>query len=503
MTLESARKAPLDDVNAWLADNEFKMIATRYPVPHVGAVVMGRVKRLHLRHGLIEMNPIDVSARLEGDMDGDEVQVEKLAPEHEAIMDDYISKLNVKGINLKNYLPKDANKKIFSNKAQRDEIIRALAFGGDAIAKVANMMNVYGQVRTIVDSINTSSIEGFGDTKSIRIRGLDESIYFEPEGKAIPYREYLRRYIQAALDNAGLREGLAATKADMAFKSQQARLENIQARGQQQNLGQSGKSAQKAIAALLSSYGQGQIAMADSITRAESKYMLDRRQVAETLSHKDKLTNLNYRQINNTLLNSIKDAEGAKRGIGLKFDQLKERTEFGREQIQQSIISATEQDAANRNRITMDKYQQDIQASKLITSRPTPQPAESLPLQIPDTNYIDPQKPTPPPKPVLGANTVPQQGMLSKVGQVMDIAAAGVGIAQSDIQLKENITLIGKSGKGLPIYEFNYKGDRNQRYQGVMAQDLLTTDYANSVITGSDGFYRVDYSQLDVAFKKV
>ena len=309
--------------------------------------------------------------------------------------------------------------------------------------------------------------------------------------------------VQAGLDSAGLREGLAATKAEMAFRSQQARLENIQARGQQQNLGQSGRSAQKAISSLLASYGQGQAAMADSISKSESKYLLDKKRVSETLSHKDKLTNLNYRQINNTLLNSIKDAEGAKRGIGLKFDQLKERTEFGREQIQQSIISATEQDAANRNRITMDKYQQDIQASKLITSRPTPQPAESLPLQIPDTNYIDPQKPTPPPKPVLGANTVPQQGMLSKVGQVMDIAAAGVGIAQSDIQLKENITLIGKSGKGLPIYEFNYKGDRNQRYQGVMAQDLLTTDYANSVITGSDGFYRVDYRDLDVTFKKI
>ena len=103
---------------------------------------------------------------------------------------------------------------------------------------------------------------------------------------------------------------------------------------------------------------------------------------------------------------------------------------------------------------------------------------------------------------MLGANTVPQQGVLSKVGQVMSIAAPFIPPA-SDIQLKENITLIGKSGKGLPIYEFNYKGDRNQRYQGVMAQDLLTTDYANSVITGSDGFYRVDYRDLDVTFKKV
>ena len=63
--------------------------------------------------------------------------------------------------------------------------------------------------------------------------------------------------------------------------------------------------------------------------------------------------------------------------------------------------------------------------------------------------------------------------------------------------------IIGKSGTGLPIYTFNYKGDKNQRYQGVMAQDLLTTDYAKSVSTRSDGFYQVDYSQLDVTFKKV
>ena len=230
---------------------------------------------------------------------------------------------------------------------------------------------------------------------------------------------------QAALDASGLREGLAATKADMAFKSQQSRIENIQARGQQQNLGQSGRSAQKAISSLLASYGQGQTAMADSISRAESKYMLDKRRVSETLSHKDKLSNLNYRQINNTLLNSVQDAKSAEQGIGLKFKQLKERTEFGREQIQQSIISAGEQDAADRTRITMDKYQQDIQAANLLTSRPTPQPAESLPLQIPDTNYIDPQKPTPPPKPVEGANTVPQQGLLSKANQVMSLVPGG------------------------------------------------------------------------------
>ena len=61
----------------------------------------------------------------------------------------------------------------------------------------------------------------------------------------------------------------------------------------------------------------------------------------------------------------------------------------------------------------------------------------------------------------------------------------------------------GTSPNGLAIYEFNYKDEPDQRYQGVMAQDLLNTEYANAVTTGDNGFYRVNYDLLDVVFKKV
>ena len=104
---------------------------------------------------------------------------------------------------------------------------------------------------------------------------------------------------------------------------------------------------------------------------------------------------LKLSEIANSLKHTVEQAQHSQEGIGLKFSQLGRRTEFGREQIQQSIISAGEQDAADRNRITMDKYQQDLQAAQLMTSVPTVQPAESLPLQIPETVFTDPQKPTP------------------------------------------------------------------------------------------------------------
>jgi hypothetical protein len=68
----------------------------------------------------------------------------------------------------------------------------------------------------------------------------------------------------------------------------------------------------------------------------------------------------------------------------------------------------------------------------------------------------------------------------------------------SDARLKENINLIGKSPSGLNVYTFKYKGNDNGIYQGVMAQEV-----PHASILGDDGFYKVDYSKLDVEFKKV
>ena len=70
--------------------------------------------------------------------------------------------------------------------------------------------------------------------------------------------------------------------------------------------------------------------------------------------------------------------------------------------------------------------------------------------------------------------------------------------SQSDIRLKEDINLIGKSPSGINIYTFKYKGNDNGIYKGVMAQEV---PYASML--DKDGFYKVDYSKLDVKFEKV
>ena len=83
----------------------------------------------------------------------------------------------------------------------------------------------------------------------------------------------------------------------------------------------------------------------------------------------------------------------------------------------------------------------------------------------------------------------------SMFGQV-----AGAGLAaysMSDIRMKEDIKLVGKSPMGINIYNFKYLDD-DKTYQGVMAHQVPQASEVNA-----DGYLMVDYNKLDVDFKEV
>ena len=69
----------------------------------------------------------------------------------------------------------------------------------------------------------------------------------------------------------------------------------------------------------------------------------------------------------------------------------------------------------------------------------------------------------------------------------------------SDIRLKENIKYIGQTN-GLNIYEYNYIWSKD-KYRGVMAQELLDVK-PEAVSVSMNGYYLVDYSQLDVNLER-
>ena len=67
----------------------------------------------------------------------------------------------------------------------------------------------------------------------------------------------------------------------------------------------------------------------------------------------------------------------------------------------------------------------------------------------------------------------------------------------SDVRLKEDIQLIGKSQSGINVYNFKYKGS-DQVYQGVMAHEV-----PHAAFIHDSGYLMVDYSKVDVEFKGV
>jgi hypothetical protein len=72
-------------------------------------------------------------------------------------------------------------------------------------------------------------------------------------------------------------------------------------------------------------------------------------------------------------------------------------------------------------------------------------------------------------------------------------------VAISDRRMKRDIRHVATLSDGIRLYSFRYLWSETA-YVGVMAQDLLEDSrWRHAVLTGDDGFYLVDYDQLDLA----
>jgi hypothetical protein len=93
----------------------------------------------------------------------------------------------------------------------------------------------------------------------------------------------------------------------------------------------------------------------------------------------------------------------------------------------------------------------------------------------------------------VGANLATNIGSIA--GKVSTFFSSGGFF--SDSRLKEDVRFIGKSPSGINIYSFKYKQSAGT-YEGVMAQEV---PWAREMT--DTGFYIVDYSKVDVEFRRV
>lgn len=91
----------------------------------------------------------------------------------------------------------------------------------------------------------------------------------------------------------------------------------------------------------------------------------------------------------------------------------------------------------------------------------------------------------------LAAWQANQANVGSNIGGVL----GGLGglFALSDRRAKKDISKVGETGEGLGIYKYRYKGGGPMQL-GLMAQEVEEHD-PGAVMTGSDGFKRVNYAR--------
>ena len=67
----------------------------------------------------------------------------------------------------------------------------------------------------------------------------------------------------------------------------------------------------------------------------------------------------------------------------------------------------------------------------------------------------------------------------------------------SDMRVKEDIRLVGRTFDGLNVYTFRYKGD-DVTQMGVMAQEVQKI-HPDAVTPLADGYLSVDYSRIGIS----
>jgi hypothetical protein len=91
---------------------------------------------------------------------------------------------------------------------------------------------------------------------------------------------------------------------------------------------------------------------------------------------------------------------------------------------------------------------------------------------------------------------------LASLKSEVTIGGSGHVHTKSDLRLKNIIKKIGISNLGINIYLFTYKFDPKTVYQGIIAQELLGTPFESALHIDTNGIFSVDYSKIDIEFKK-
>tara|TARA_R110002050_G_scaffold173319_2_gene305474 strand:- start:3702 stop:4754 length:1053 start_codon:yes stop_codon:yes gene_type:complete len=197
-------------------------------------------------------------------------------------------------------------------------------------------------------------------------------------------------------------------------------------------------------------------------------------------------------ELDQGLLNRLDDitAEGYLTAYDKASDLFGKEQKYGLDALRAQQLAGREQQALEQQGVAADymqfKEERDDPFKKVQYMQSL---LQGLPIEAVSRDYIEPSG---------LSQFLSDLGLAGTAGQLF--FGGPNSIFPSDIRLKENITHVGVLPNGANWYtwDWNETGKAiagNQPTQGVMAQELQEIN-ADAVVTGSDGYLRVDYSKV-------
>ena len=175
---------------------------------------------------------------------------------------------------------------------------------------------------------------------------------------------------------------------------------------------------------------------------------------------------------------------------GQQIDQMQRQTDM---QIQQAVAQgAASADMAERGGLSMLQGAEISRQSTLLGMSAGDYGGANAGVQAAFGNQMA----------AIGMGAQMHSARMGMFGQIIGGVASGVGAAKgSDRKLKKNIEYKFNSPSGLPVYNFEYIDAKHGSgvHQGVMSDEVPR----EAVIMHPDGYEMVNYSMLDVDFKKL
>jgi hypothetical protein len=194
-SIKEAKKMSIAAMNKWLENNEVKVFVSRSPIPYIGGAKVLRIKSLHNRGGQVVMSANNVIKFLEGDFDGDAVQIEFLPDDLTNAISEYLEGAQAADRMKAISLPSMTEKIDLSKSESVRKLVRMFQAGKRAVGEIAALQNALGQ---LIHSFNYLQLS---DGRQIRIHKLQDKVHFPEMDDVMTLEDQMRIWVQAAVDN--------------------------------------------------------------------------------------------------------------------------------------------------------------------------------------------------------------------------------------------------------------------------------------------------------------